>query len=101
MTKVDSWLTFDSDNNFDDEVPQTEAPPDHLHSGTLSQIHDPPSIKATADMNPIQPGQTGPSFTPIQATQFRQVTPGQNVAAGQIIQQRRGSGPLPSLTNDS
>ena len=100
VTKVDSWLSFDSDSNFDDEIPPTGIPPEHLHSGTLSQIHDPPSFETTANMNPIQPGQAGPNFTPIQATQFRQLTPGQN-AAVQIIQQHRDSGPLPSLTNDS
>ena len=93
VTKVDSWLSLDSDNNFDEEIPQTELPPDHLHSGTLSQIHDPPALEEQGTMNPnsLPPGQTGPSFTPIQAQQFRGYMPPQNVVAGQIIP-RRGSG---------
>ena len=94
VTKVDSWLSFESDNFDDNEIPQTILPPDHLHSGTLSQIHDPPKLEeqGTMNPNPIPPGQPGPSFTPIQATQYRQFNPVQGVVAVQNAQ-RRGSGP--------
>jgi hypothetical protein len=92
VTKVDSWLSFDSDNS-DEEIPQTELPADHLHSGTLSQINDPPALEEQGTMNPnsLPPGQTGPNFPPIQAAQFRGYFPPQNIVAGQIVQ-RRGSG---------
>ena len=95
VTKIDSWISFDSDN-FEDEIPQTELGLDHLHSGTLSQIHDPPTLQSEENMNPIPPGQTGPGFTPIQVTQHR-LNLGQNVVVGQSGQRPGSSHPLAKL----
>jgi hypothetical protein len=85
VTKVDSWLSIDSEGDFEtafaghDPIP---PPPDTFHSGSISQIRDLPDNSLDDAMNPAGPpmGASGSNFTPIQTIhrQMGQFQSGQN-----------------------
>ena len=94
VTKVDSWLSIASENDYEGAIAEhTDIPPisETLHSGTISHINDPPSA-----MNPSRTSSVGPaapSFTPIQTLHNLQSTQAQSIAT-----QARTASPSVSVT---
>jgi hypothetical protein len=84
VTKVDSWLSLASDNEYEGAIAERiDIPPvsETLHSVTISHINNPPSAMDPSRASPVGPA--GPSFTPIQTIQNRQSTQSQSVATRQ------------------
>jgi hypothetical protein len=64
VTKVDSWLSIASDNDFSEAIAEHES--GNLQNGSVSQFQDPIAIDSSMNPSGQQVGPTGPVFTPIQ-----------------------------------